>query len=204
LGTFNNKASTVIDLGIEAKKRQRLPTGDRAALLGAAHSDDIEKRFARRFLVGFVISATMPFVLAYLQEEQKMEETAYGLRTEIGIPYDQAVETVTAALKEEGFGILTSIDVKETLKKKLDVDFRRYIILGACNPPLAHRALTAETEIGLMLPCNVVVYEKDDGGTVVAAMAPLAALGIVESEALHEVAKDADARLRRVVNALGK
>jgi uncharacterized protein (DUF302 family) len=133
-----------------------------------------------------------------------MEETAYGLRTEIAIPYDQAVDTVTAALKEEGFGVLTSIDVKETLKKKLDVDFRRYVILGACNPPLAHRALTAETEIGLMLPCNVVVYEKDDGGTVVAAMAPLAALGIVESDTLHEVAKDADARLRRVVTALEK
>ena len=133
-----------------------------------------------------------------------MEETAYGLRTEIGMAYDQAVESVTAALKDEGFGVLTTIDVKETLKKKLDVDFRRYVILGACNPPLAHRALTAETEIGLMLPCNVVVYEKDDGGSVIAAMAPLAALGIVESEALHEVAKEADARLRRVVTALEK
>ncbi len=133
-----------------------------------------------------------------------MEETAYGLRTEIGMAYDQAVETVTAALKEQGFGVLTTIDVKETLKKKLDVDFRRYVILGACNPPLAHRALTAETEIGLMLPCNVVVYEKDDGGTVVAAMAPLAALGIVESEALHEVAKEADAKLRHVIEALEK
>ena len=133
-----------------------------------------------------------------------MEETAYGMRTEIGMAYDQAVETVTAALKDEGFGVLTTIDVKETLKKKLDVDFRRYVILGACNPPLAHRALTAETEIGLMLPCNVVVYEKDDGGTVIAAMAPLAALGIVESVALHEVAKEADARLRRVVTALEK
>jgi uncharacterized protein (DUF302 family) len=131
-----------------------------------------------------------------------MEETAYGLRTEVSVPYEQAVETVTAALKEEGFGVLTSIDVKETLKKKLDADFRRYVILGACNPPLAHRALQAEPEIGLLLPCNVVVYETEPGRSAVAAMAPLAALGIVANPELQEVAKDADARLRRVIDTL--
>ena len=131
-----------------------------------------------------------------------MEETAYGLKTEVNLPYDQAVEKVTAALKEEGFGVLTTIDVKETLKKKLDVDFKRYVILGACNPPLAHRALQAEMEIGLLLPCNVVVYETEADRSAVAAMAPLAALGIVANPELHEVAKDADARLRRVITSL--
>ena len=131
-----------------------------------------------------------------------MEETAYGLRTEVSMSYDQTVETVTAALKKEGFGVLTTIDVKETLKKKLDADFRRYVILGACNPPLAHRALQAEPEIGLLLPCNVVVYETEPGQSAVAAMAPLAALGVVDNPELHEVAKDADARLRRVIESL--
>jgi uncharacterized protein (DUF302 family) len=131
-----------------------------------------------------------------------MEETAYGLRTEVDLPYDQAVDAVTAALKDEGFGVLTTIDVKETLKNKLEVDFKRYVILGACNPPLAHRALQAEAEIGLLLPCNVVVYETEENRSGVAAMAPLAALGIVANPELHEVAKEADARLRRVITSL--
>jgi uncharacterized protein (DUF302 family) len=131
-----------------------------------------------------------------------MEETAYGLRADINLSYDKAVETATEALKEEGFGVLTTIDVKETLKKKLDADFRRYIILGACNPPLAHRALQAEPEIGLLLPCNVVVYETEPGRSAVAAMAPLAALGIIDNPSLKEVAKEADQRLRRVIVAL--
>jgi uncharacterized protein (DUF302 family) len=131
-----------------------------------------------------------------------MEETAYGLRTEVDLPYDRAVERIKAALKGEGFGVLTTIDVKETLKKKLDADFKRYVILGACNPPLAYRALQAEEEIGLLLPCNVVVYETEGNRSAVAAMAPLAALGIVTNPDLHEVAKDADARLRRAVTSL--
>lgn len=133
-----------------------------------------------------------------------MEETAYGLRTEVDLPYERTVECVTEALKEQGFGVLTTIDVKETLKKKLDVDFRRYIILGACNPRLAHRALQAETELGLLLPCNVVVYEEagPSNRSVVAAMAPLAALGIVDNPELQNVAKEADQRLRRVLGAL--
>jgi uncharacterized protein (DUF302 family) len=131
-----------------------------------------------------------------------MEETTYGLRTEVHLPYEQAVDKITAALKDEGFGVLTTIDVKETLKKKLDVDFKRYVILGACNPPLAHRALQAEPEVGLLLPCNVVVYETGEDRSGVAAMAPLAAMGIVANPELHEVAKDADARLRRVMTSL--
>lgn len=88
-----------------------------------------------------------------------MEETRYGLRVEIPVDYERAVEQATAALKEQGFGVLTTIDVQQTLKQKLDRDFRKYVILGACNPPLADRALHAELEVGLLLPCNVVVYE---------------------------------------------
>jgi len=132
-----------------------------------------------------------------------MDETRYGLRVNVPIAYDQAVDRATAALKAEGFGVLTTIDVKQTIRQKLDKDFRRYVILGACNPPLAHRALTAELEIGLLLPCNVIVYETEPGQSVVAAMAPLAALGVVgDNEDLIGVAKEADARLRRALATL--
>ena len=125
----------------------------------------------------------------------------YAFRVELELPYEQAVERVTAALMEQGFGVLTEIDVKATLKKKLDADFRRYVILGACNPPLAHRALQAETEIGLLLPCNVIVYEAD-GGSVVSIVDPLSMLGVVENPALEPVADEARSRLRKVANAL--
>ncbi len=132
-----------------------------------------------------------------------MEESTYGLRVSLPVAYDEAVERTTDALKAEGFGVLTTIDVKHTIKQKLDKDFRRYVILGACNPPLAHRALTAELEIGLMLPCNVIVYETKPGHSVVAAMAPLAALGIIGDNAeLNQVAREADSRLRRALTAL--
>jgi uncharacterized protein (DUF302 family) len=132
-----------------------------------------------------------------------MDETRYGIRVRIEAPYDAVLPRVTDALKAEGFGVLTTIDVKETLKAKLNRDFRRYVILGACNPPLADRALHAELEVGLLLPCNVVVYEDTPSASVVAAMAPLAALGIVgDNPALQEVARDADARLRRALKAL--
>lgn len=127
--------------------------------------------------------------------------TDYAYRTKLNLPYEQAVEKTTAALKEEGFGVLTEIDVKATLKKKLDADFRKYVILGACNPPLAHRALQAELEIGLLLPCNVIVYE-DDGGSVVSIVDPISMLGVVESAELDPVAQEARARLQRVVEAL--
>ncbi len=130
-----------------------------------------------------------------------MEYTRYGLRIRVPMPYEEAVEKVTAALKEEGFGILTEIDVKATLKKKLDVDFRKYIILGACNPPLAYRALTAEQEIGLLLPCNVIVYEED-GGSVIAVADPIAMMEIVGNEALNEVAQEARTRLERALQQL--
>ena len=132
-----------------------------------------------------------------------IEETRYGLKTTVPLDYDVAVERSVAALKEEGFGVLTTIDVKQTLKQKLDRDFRRYVILGACNPPLADRAFHAELEIGLLLPCNVIVYEHTPGHSVVAAMAPLAALGVVGDNAtLTDVAREADARLRRALDRL--
>ena len=132
-----------------------------------------------------------------------MEETGYGLRVEIPVDYDQAVERVIDALKTQGFGVLTTIDVKQTLKQKLDRDFRKYVILGACNPPLADRALHAELEIGLLLPCNVIVYEVSPGRTAVSAMAPVAALGIVgENAELQSVATEADRRLRAALATL--
>jgi uncharacterized protein (DUF302 family) len=132
-----------------------------------------------------------------------MEETRYGLRVEISADYEHAVDRATDALKAQGFGVLTTIDVQRTLKQKLDRDFRKYVILGACNPPLADRALHAELEIGLLLPCNVILYEVSPGRTVVSAMAPLSALAVVgDNPELQEVAKEADGRLRAALRAL--
>lgn len=131
-----------------------------------------------------------------------MEETRYGLRVDLNVPYEEAMARATAALKAEGFGVLTTIDVRETLKQKLNRDFRKYTILGACNPPLADRALHAELEVGLLLPCNVIVYEREAGTSSVAAMAPLPAMGIVGNPALRDVAGEADARLRGALQRL--
>lgn len=127
----------------------------------------------------------------------------HGLRAKLDMSYEAAVERTTAALKEEGFGILTEIDVKATLKEKLDADFRKYVILGACNPSLAHRALSTDLEIGLFLPCNVIVYEED-GGSVVSIVDPLLMLDVMENPDLDPVAQEARARLQWVVEALGR
>ena len=117
--------------------------------------------------------------------------------------YDEAVLRATNALKSQGFGVLTTIDVKQTLETKLDRDFRQYVILGACNPRLAHRALQAELDVGLLLPCNVIVYETSPSTSVVAAMAPHAAVGIVGDNAgLTQVAHEAEARLRHALESL--
>jgi uncharacterized protein (DUF302 family) len=124
----------------------------------------------------------------------------YGMRTYLELSYEEAIEKTTAALKAEGFGVLTQIDVQATLKQKLDVDFRRYVILGACNPPLAYQALSAELEIGLLLPCNVIVYEEGQGA-VVSIVDPLVMLAGL-SPALAPVGEEASARLRRVLAAL--
>jgi uncharacterized protein (DUF302 family) len=123
---------------------------------------------------------------------------SYGFSKTVNLSYDEAVEKVTEELKKEGFGVLTTIDVKETLKKKLNVDFKRYIILGACNPPFAHQALQAEEEIGLLLPCNVVVYEKADK-TVVSAFDPMTMLKIVDNPGIVSVATEVQVRLKRVI-----
>ena len=125
-----------------------------------------------------------------------------GLTVRLNKNFDEALTQVTAALKAEGFGVLTEIDVKETLKKKLDVDFRPYKILGACNPPLAYRALSAAPEVGLLLPCNVTVSYVEDQVTEVAIIDPLSMLGIVNHPDLEPVAEEARARLDRVAAAL--
>ena len=128
-------------------------------------------------------------------------ETEYGIRKVVSLPYDKAVERVRQTLQAEGFGVLTEIDIKAKLKEKLCVDFRRYVILGACNPPLAHKALQAEPEIGLVLPCNVIVYEEGKG-SVVAAFDPEVMLGVVPNQQLREIAADAKKRLTNAVDAV--
>lgn len=128
----------------------------------------------------------------------------YGFRATLNVPYEEAIEQATAALKEEGFGVLTEIDVQATLKKKLDADFRRYVILGACNPKLAYQALQNELEIGLLLPCNVIVYETNESQSVVSIVDPMSMLGVVEKEELEGVANKAKARLSRVVKKLAE
>lgn len=124
-----------------------------------------------------------------------------NLRTWLPLPFEQAVERAKEALKAEGFGVLTEIDVQATLKKKLDTDFRKYVILGACNPPLAYRAFQAELEIGLLLPCNVIVYEED-AGSVVSIMDPGLMSRWLNNPALIPLAREASAKLERVIATL--
>ena len=133
-----------------------------------------------------------------------MIDEKYYFKTKVDMPYEQAVEKVRETLATEGFGVLTQIDVKATLKEKLDVDFKPYIILGACNPPLAYKTLQVEEQIGLMLPCNVVVQESADGGSIVAALNPLVAMQSVGNPELEPTAKEVTDRLRRVIVALEK
>jgi uncharacterized protein (DUF302 family) len=129
--------------------------------------------------------------------------TELGFQSSLNIPYETAIEKVTEALKNEGFGVLTSIDVKETMKKKLDVDFRKYTILGACNPPLAHRSLTARPDVGLLLPCNVIVYEEGET-TVVNIIDPGSMTNFIHDPTLELVAEEARQRLKRVSEAIQK
>ncbi|MFZ2360005.1 MAG: DUF302 domain-containing protein [Anaerolineae bacterium] len=120
----------------------------------------------------------------------------------LNLDYDQAVEHTIAALKEQGFGVLTEIDVKATMKAKLDVDFQRYVIIGACNPPLAYQALSTDKSVGLMLPCNVVVYDNGDGSSTVSALNPLAAIGVVGNAGLDTMATAATAKLTAAIERL--
>ena len=122
----------------------------------------------------------------------------YGFTRTVDQPYEAAVQRVTEELKKQGFGVLTTIDVKETLKQKLNVEFAKYVILGACNPPLAHGALEVDMNIGLLLPCNVIVYEKE-GKTVVGAFDPMTMVPLVGKKALQAIAADVKQRLEKVL-----
>lgn len=126
----------------------------------------------------------------------------YFLSKTLSKDFDSSVQAITEALKKEGFGILTEIDIRETLKKKLDVDFKKYRILGACNPPFAHKALTMEDKIGLMLPCNVVVIEQGENKTEVAAIDPVASMQAVENQHLADIATEVRNKLQRAVESL--
>ncbi|MFQ5586356.1 MAG: DUF302 domain-containing protein [Thermodesulfobacteriota bacterium] len=127
---------------------------------------------------------------------------SYYFSRSLEMPFDEAVARVTEELQKEGFGILTKIDVKETLKKKLDVDFRQYRILGACNPAFAYQALQAEKQIGLMLPCNAVVQEAADGMVEVSAIDPIASMQAVENRTLGDIAEQVRAKLKKVIDSL--
>jgi len=127
---------------------------------------------------------------------------SYYFSKTLNISFDEAISKVTDALKKEGFGILTDIDVKEALKKKLNVDFKQYRILGACNPPFAYQALQAEDKIGTMLPCNVVVQEHEEGNVEVAAVDPVASMMAIDNPKLRDVAEQVQAKLKRVIDNL--
>jgi uncharacterized protein (DUF302 family) len=133
------------------------------------------------------------------------QSTRYGMRTTVELPFELALDRTRKALAREGFGIISEIDMATALKQKLDVTFRPYVILGACNPQLAHRALTLEHELGLLLPCNVVVYADDEQGhSVVAAVDPVEALGLSDNEELRPLAEDVRARLERVLREVSE
>src|SRR5680860_1512365 len=124
---------------------------------------------------------------------------SYGYSKEVNLSFDEVVERTINALKEEGFGILTDIDVKKILKEKLDVDFKQYRILGACNPPRAYKALQVEDEIGLLLPCNVIVYEKNDRVTV-SDIRPEVAFSVINNQSLAPLANEVEVILKKVIN----
>lgn len=125
----------------------------------------------------------------------------YGFSKTLDMPFEQAIEKVTSELKKEGFGVLTSIDVKETLKQKIDVNFKKYTILGACNPPIAHKALQAEEELGLLLPCNVIVYEKENK-TNVSFFDPMVMTWVIDNDNMKPIASEVKEKLQRVLEAV--
>ena len=125
----------------------------------------------------------------------------YGFSKSVDLSFEQTIEKVTEELKKEGFGVLTSIDVKETLKEKINVDFKKYTILGACNPPIAHKALLEEEELGLLLPCNIIVYEKDDK-TVVSVFDPMIMTKVIDNKKIAPVAGQVKEKLERVLQSV--
>jgi uncharacterized protein (DUF302 family) len=133
---------------------------------------------------------------------EKIKE--YAFSTVLNTTYEDAISKVTSALKEEGFGVLTEIDVKSTLKKKLDVDFRKYVILGACNPPYAFQSFQTDLDVGLLLPCNGIVYETDDKKAYISAINPVSALEVIKSQELRKIAMEVSEKLKRVVDKVAK
>jgi uncharacterized protein (DUF302 family) len=129
-----------------------------------------------------------------------MEEVKkYAFHTVLDASYEDAIVRVKNALKDEGFGVLTEIDVKETLEKKLYKEFRKYVILGTCNPPFAYRSLNADLDVGLLLPCNVIVYETNDGKAYIAAINPISALQVIQNQELRNIAGEVAEKLKRTV-----
>lgn len=125
----------------------------------------------------------------------------YGFSKSIDMPFEEAIQKVTSELKNEGFGVLTTIDVKDTLKQKINVDFKKYTILGACNPPIAHKALQEEEELGLLLPCNVIVYEKDNK-TQVSFFDPMVMTRVINNKNMDSIAAEVKEKLERVIAAV--
>ncbi len=125
----------------------------------------------------------------------------YSYKKQVNFPFEEAVAQIKEELQKEGFGILTEIDVRATMKKKLDIDYENYVILGACNPQLAHRTLEAEKEIGLFLPCNVIVYEES-GVVTVSAIAPVAMMGVIGNDTLDEIAQIAEDKLKSAIDSI--
>jgi len=132
-----------------------------------------------------------------------VEYHKYSMGKKLKAPYAEVMTQVKTALKEQGFGVLTEIDMKQTMQEKLGIDFRPYTILGACNPPLAQSALEAELDIGLLLPCNIIVYKAEDGGSEVRILDPQIAMGIVENPALEKIATEARHKLLKALENLG-
>lgn len=177
---------------------------DRTAIIIGRTTRGVDglRRFDSRLAVATFLLRVARITLTPYTRDEPMAEYTYS--KDLGdVSFDEAVERVTEALGEEGFGVLTEIDVRATLKKKLDEDFRDYKILGACNPQLAHQGLEAEPELGALLPCNVVVQRREDGGGIrVSLLKPAAMFEVVDNDAVQPVADDADARLQRVLEAL--
>lgn len=133
-----------------------------------------------------------------------MPDTSLDMTTVLRLDYDQALETTKAALKEQGFGVLSEIDFKATMKAKLDVDVQRYVMLGVCNPPLAYQAMSIDKTVGLMLPCSVVVYDNGDGSSTISMLNPLAAIGLLTNPALEPMAAAAKAKLSAAIDRLNE
>ena len=159
----------------------------------------------KKKLLLFLIILSLPvFVISGNQAETGsiLKETAIGFSKVVTMDFEQALDNLKAELKKEKFGVLTEVNIKSVMKKKLDVEFRPYQILGVCNPPLAHQSLTAEEEIGLLLPCKFIVYVNEQGQTVIAAVDPLKMMKGIENDALSEVAKVVQGKFRDVLNRL--